>query len=403
MASEQYIIIPGTSKRVFDGSVVMLHRLPNLRWILHNGYYIYNGRRQKGWYFSSIPSDTTMPVFQEDLVAMTVLDGCPPGPMPPIPPIPPPGPYPPVPPVPVPIPFTPKDKLQLDSAMLTVEDLTERDKLSSDSLIDGKIVRVNNFDGHGGVEYYSWNALKSQWEPATLGYRYMTRDEITEVISDNIVDIQWSDEEGALVLVVAGGTSSTLELQGIAHDPSYSSAERTITIPVYGRDDLVITIPPDMRIVAIRFEKEWEFPDGSVKPAIVVTVSDGETEEEIAGDATGLIDIYTGGETTTTTVTVTDVTRIITTDVKISDMENNRLKIDRSGLYVDVSDLEDRISELETKTDIGEGEPGEVVVTTENGLARSTTQIGGPTLSESDDELLATEEAVKKALSWRSV
>lgn len=405
MASEQYIIIPGTSKKVFDGSVVMLHRLPNLRWILHNGYYVYNGRRQKGWYFSSIPSDTTMPVFQEDLVAMTVIDGCPdPRPFPPCPPIPPPGPFPPHPPVPVPVPFTPTDKINLDSAMLTVEDLEARDKLSNQNLIDGKLVRVNDIDGHGKIEYYTWNSAKYVWEEASLGYRYMTRDEITEVISSDIVDIQWNDENGALVLMKAGGTTSNLTLNGITHDPTYSSSERTLTIPIYGKDDLVMTIPADKYIRAIRFEREYEFPDGHTGPAIVVTVSDGETEEEIAGDATGLIDVYVGGETPSATITVeTAETGVITADVKISDMENNRIKIDRSGLYVDVSDLEDRITNLENKTDVGEGDPGEVVITTEDGLARSTMKIGDTTLSGSDDELLATEAAVKKALTWQDL
>ena len=94
--SEEYVIIPGTGQKVYEGSVVMLYRLPNLRWILHYGYYSHNAKKQQGWYFSSIPSDTTMPVFNEDLVAMKVIDGQP-GPMPPAPPVPP---FPPFPPFP---------------------------------------------------------------------------------------------------------------------------------------------------------------------------------------------------------------------------------------------------------------------------------------------------------------
>ena len=164
--ADQYIIIPGTQQKVYEGTVVVLHRLPNVKWIIHNGYYNYNGRKQKGWYFSSIPADTTMPVFNEDLVAMTILDDggdtprppYPPGPFPPgpFPPGPyPPGPFPPEPPAPVPIPFTPQDKKQVDAAMITVPTLRERDKLGNRYLIDGKLVRVNDIDGEGTVDYFT--------------------------------------------------------------------------------------------------------------------------------------------------------------------------------------------------------------------------------------------------------
>jgi len=403
--ADQYIIIPGTQQKVYEGSVVMLHRLPNLRWILHNGYFNYNGRKQKGWYFSSIPSDTTMPVFNEDLVAMTVIDGgeepgpgpFPPGPIPP----PPPGPFPPCPPVPIPVPFTPQDKKQLDAAMITVENLTERDKLSRRGLTNGKVVRVNDIDSQGSVEYYSWNAETSTWEEASLGYRYMTRDEITDEIADTIVNITWLNDDGALVLTAKGGTSSTTELSGVTHDPVFDAESLTLTIPIFGKDDLVMTIPSDMYIRSIRLEKAYVFPDGSIKPAIVVVVSDGTAEHEIAGDASGFF--TNGDDTDTAVVTVSDSTNTITVDVKISALANNRIEVRNDGLFVDVSDLENAISDLQNQVDIGPGDDGTVIVADGNGLSRAAQQIGGSTLSETDDDLLATEQAVKNALLWQIV
>ena len=114
--AEKYIIVPGTQQKIYEGTVVVLFRLPNLKWILHNGYYNYGGKRRRGWYFSSIPADSAMPVFQEDLVNLRIVDE--PGPCPPYPPFPP---VPPIPPVPIPTPFTPADKKQLDAAMLTLK------------------------------------------------------------------------------------------------------------------------------------------------------------------------------------------------------------------------------------------------------------------------------------------
>lgn len=344
--AKEYIIIPGTNRKVYEGTVVQLNRLPNLKWILHNGPYYYNGRRQKGWYFSAIPSDTTMPVFNEDLVDMVILDD-PVGPCPPIPPGPcppgpfPPGPFPPGPgphpPVPVPIPFTPQDKKQLDEAMLTVDDMTARDRLGSPYLQDGKIVRVNDTDGHGKIEYYSWDATSQTWQEASLGYRYMTREEITEAIGSDIVDIAWSNDEGALVLTDNNSTHRQTKLVGLAHDLTYTEEELTLRVPIYGQPDLVMKIPADKHIVAIRFEKEHVFPDGSIKPAIVVTVSDGVVTEDIAGDASGLYNIYEGAETATAVVTISTATSKVTADVKLSSIANNAIGVDNEGLFVDLS------------------------------------------------------------------
>lgn len=334
--NEQYIIIPGTDKKVFEGTVVILNRLPNLKWIIHNGPYYYNGKRQKGWYFASIPSDTTMPVFNEDLVNMTIADSpvnpMPPGPIPPMPP----GPHP-YPPAPVPIPFTPIDKKQIDHAMLTVNTLAERDRYCSQFTPNGKIIRVNDIDGNGRVEYYSWCAATSSWKEASLGYRYMTRDEIEAAIGSDIVDITWSDDHGALVITDNNGNSTETELTGLAHDIGYTSEDLTIRIPMYGKEDLTITIPKDNRIIAIRFEQEWVFPDGSVKPAIVATVSDGTTTEDIAGDASDLYNIYEGAETATTTVLISSETSKITANVKLSSIVNNAIEVDNEGLFVDLS------------------------------------------------------------------
>lgn len=399
MASEKYIIIPGTQQKVYDGTVVMLHRLPNIRWIIHNGYYTYNGRKQKGWYLSSIPSDTTMPVFNEDLVAMTIIDKPEPGPHPPHPPFPPipPGPLP-----PMPIPFTPIDKKQLEEATLTVANIEERDKLSSDKLPNGKVVKVVDSDGEGNLEYYSWNAETSFWEPASFGYRYMTREEIEVATADDIVSIIWSHDEGALVLGRQQGEDQKVQLTGVAHDPSFLAEDLELRIPIYGGEDLVIHIPHDMYMRSIRYENEYHFPDGTVGPAIVVVVSDGQTETEIAGDASGLVDIYTGSQTDTATVTVLTEDGEIKADIRISTREENRILIDEDGIYVDVSDLEERISKLETNPPSPPpgDEEGGIVVSTPDGLVRTPATIGGDTIDMSSTTNLAKESAVVKIMSW---
>lgn len=333
--AEKYIIVPGTQQKIYEGTVVVLFRLPNLKWILHNGYYNYGGKRRRGWYFSSIPADSAMPVFQEDLVNLRIVDE--PGPCPPYPPFPP---VPPIPPVPIPTPFTPADKKQLDAAMLTFEDIEARDRFSGDWLINGKIVRVNNSDGEGNPEYYSWNSETSSWDEASLGYRYMTRHEITQAIADDIVAITWADEYGALVLTNNGGTAvEPVQLKGVAHDPVFTQENLTLRIPIYGKEDFKMTIPRDTYIRAIRFEPEYHFlePEPHIGPAIVVTVSNGDEEYEIAGDATDFYNIYEGAETPTTKVIIETDTSKIKCNVKISSIVDNPLKVDNEGMWVDLS------------------------------------------------------------------
>lgn len=467
---EDYIIIPGTQQKVYEGSIVILNRLPGLKWIIHCGFYEYNGRKQKGWYFASIPSDTTMPVFKEDLVAMRVIDesGDHPEPHPhphPYPPIPP------HPPVPIPVIFTPDDKKMIERSMITVPNLEERDKLSSKKLVNGKVVRVN--DAEGQVEYYEWDKASSAWVPATLGYRYMTREEIQNDLSSTIVSIVYSDSAGALVVQAYGGNETSIPLSGIAHDPVYTSEDLTLRIPVFGSSDVVVTIPKDKSLKSVRFEENYLRPDGTYGPALVFVVSDGETDEEIVCNADRLVNIYQGADTSTISLSIDSDTCTITADAKLSPVAYNAIQVDNQGLVVDVrgkadkhdvskdlilvsdgfggftyagdgvdirtdgdletigtsgvvtanviaaaiaaaiaesqhdvdekiQDLQDRVTVLEQGA-VGEGIPGEVVVSTSEGATRSGMIIGGSTLSPLDVDALATEAAVKDAISWKGL
>ena len=388
MASEQYVIVPGTQQRIYEGSVVVLFRLPGVRWILHNGYYNYSGRKQKGWYLASIPSDTTMPLFNEDLVAMKVIDQ--PGPTPPVPPHPPvpPGPHPPIPPgpgphppVPIPIPFTPQDKAQVDASMITVDNMASRDMMGSASLQNGKIVRVNDIDGKGAVGYYEWDSSTESWKDASLGYRYMTREEIMETVSPDIVDIVWTNQNGSLVLTTNGGDlKDPVQLLGVIHDPEFNSDELVLRLPTYGQEDFTMTIPRDTYPKSIRFEDNWHFDDHDAR-AIVITVSDGITDRDIAGDVSEL-------------ALTSDVIQLANRVSAIEDRE--------SASEGRIEEIENRVGDIEGRIDFGSGFNGDILVSDSNGLARSGYEVGGSTLDAAnpDNNKLATEEATIDAVSW---
>lgn len=166
-----YISVPGTGTKLFDGTVVALAKYPGTKWIVRQGWFSYQGQQRNGWYFCSISTQTTIPVSNEDLLTVTVIssDGCgccPPTPCPPTPF--PPGPLGPPGPPPICNPFSNKDKFQVDRSFISVDTIAERDYLLQNQLIpDGKIVKVNQTKQ--GKMYFTWNQVISQWEEETFG------------------------------------------------------------------------------------------------------------------------------------------------------------------------------------------------------------------------------------------
>lgn len=67
------IHIPDSCQDITVGSVVIIRRFPETKWVLQDGWYIYEGQRYNGWYFSSIPAQTTIPVMGTDLFGITVI------------------------------------------------------------------------------------------------------------------------------------------------------------------------------------------------------------------------------------------------------------------------------------------------------------------------------------------
>ena len=147
------LIVPETGVQIVDGTIVILSRFPGTKWIVHEGWYTYNSQQAMGWYFSSIPSQTIVPVTDDDLKSLTVVGTdcgchCPPTP----------GPTPPQPgPCPKPKPVLTDKQLEiLNRSWITVDTIAERDKLFEDELVvNGRIVRVNQTVE--GPKYYRWN------------------------------------------------------------------------------------------------------------------------------------------------------------------------------------------------------------------------------------------------------
>lgn len=153
----RYLTLPDSNVRLYPGSVVIFPDPPDIRWILHVGWYSYEGERFMGWYFRSIPVGDIIPYEKADISNMIVVDNA--APCPPVPPVPP-GPCPP--PDDPAVPFKRSLRDMLYAAFITVQTLEDLHNLDTSVIPDGKLVRVN--DVLGVTKYYAWNAPHSEWD-----------------------------------------------------------------------------------------------------------------------------------------------------------------------------------------------------------------------------------------------
>lgn len=151
-----YIVIPGTNIRLYDGDIVKLSNSPKLKWIIHLGWFVYSGSQNFGWYLSGIKTGEVLPVSVIDLTTCTLVtvktqgseiyDGKV---------------------VNYTRPFTLSDAIILNKTFITVDTIEQRDNIDKKYLANGRLVRVNNVSG--APIYYAWNSETESWDAADFG------------------------------------------------------------------------------------------------------------------------------------------------------------------------------------------------------------------------------------------
>ena len=162
-------------------------------------------------------------------------------------------------------------------------------------------------------------------------YDYITRM-LEDLIGsgDIITDVTASDTVAA-IKVSKNGEDVDVVVKGVVTEPTFDAVTRKITLPVTGKEEpIVIELGKDTFLDSTK--------DNKYNPetkAIELYLNDG-SKIEIPAEA--LVDVYTGGSSTTARVTVSDG-NVITVDVKLSTAEGNGIKIDaeNGGLIVDLS------------------------------------------------------------------
>lgn len=245
------------------------------------------------------------------------------------------------------------------------------------------------------------------------------------------VDAAIDKTAGKATFTKDGGATKDIAFTGFAHGAIYDSDTLTLTIPVYGSDDVVVNIPKDKFLRDGRYEAEYDFGDGVKGPALVFVVDDEDADtdnatKEIAVPADALVSDYTGTTTTSAKVSIS-AGHVISVDVNLPAITAGHLvQVDSTGALVDAgktieeiataineakSELEAKITNINNainsinatiaKLTIGEGSENEVITSTADGIKRSGKTVGGATIAnEPNADTLATEAAVAAIMSW---
>lgn len=186
----------------------------------------------------------------------------------------------------------------------------------------------------------------AQLPTAKAVYDYITQA-IEDVTGSGVVvqEVKAGAADGQLS-VKAGGVDSAVIVPGVVTTPTYDAATRKITLPVTGKEAIVIELGKDI-FVDSAADNKYNAETGNIE----LHLNDG-TMIEIPAES--LVDVYTGGETTSAKVTVSDG-NVITVDVKLSSAEGNAITNDGNGLflslaeYAKTADVENDIEAVDTK------------------------------------------------------
>lgn len=183
-AEVNFIVIPGTDIRLYDGDIVKISNKPRVKWIVHLGWFIYQDAQSYGWYFVSIKNGEILPVSTIDLTLCTLVttktqgSGIEDGKV-----------------VNYTRPFTINDAQTLNRTFITLDTIEQRDNIDPKNLANGRIVRIN--DVGGAPAYYIWNSTTKEWEV----FEDFSIKGIPEVIGTNDNPIILSELEPGLYRV----------------------------------------------------------------------------------------------------------------------------------------------------------------------------------------------------------
>lgn len=139
-----YFTIPETGKIIYNGDTVILSEHPDTIAVVTYGWYKYEENAMNGWHFILLPAKTIVPAAQVNLSLLTIVPNSSDDDR-------------------NPIPLSPELRDIESRAFITLDSIVQRDKLITEFMPNGRIVRVNDSVNHTS-NYYEWNVETQSWD-----------------------------------------------------------------------------------------------------------------------------------------------------------------------------------------------------------------------------------------------
>ncbi len=150
--------------------------------------------------------------------------------------------------------------------------------------------------------------------------------------ADTVKSIGEGTADGTIKVTKGDDSEVTVNVKGAVTTPTYDATTRKITLPIVGKEQpLVIELGKDIFVDSTK-DNKYNPETGNIE----LYLNDG---SKIEIPASSLVDTYTGGETTTATVTVGTDDNVIKINVKLSTKEGNAITTDaeNGGLYLSLA------------------------------------------------------------------
>lgn len=204
-------------------------------------------------------------------------------------------------------------------------------------------------------------------------------------------EVVYADATNTLTFTSNDGKTHAVEITNLPVDMSFSKDTATGTGLLQMKDRAGNVIGTGVNLDLERFVKAGEYDADTKK--ITLYFDDAKTDK-VEIDAAALVDIYTGGTTSTTSVSVSEG-NVITANVKVSAKNGNLVTTEEDGLFVAPVD---QSAKMDKDTDAVEGNLAKF--DGEGNAIDAGLKAGGAALAETTNATtLATEKAVEVAVS----
>ena len=183
------------------------------------------------------------------------------------------------------------------------------------------IIDINSDDVHVASAKAVYDAIQKAVEGVATG-------------ANTVKSVEAGEADASVKVTKGDGTTTEVVIPGVATTPVWDSASRKLTIPVTGADDVVVNIGKDVFIDPTA-QNGYNAETNTID--LYLNDGNGETEStKISIPAAALVDIYTGGTTSTATASVSD-DNVVTVNVKLDPAATNGISVTANGLMVDLS------------------------------------------------------------------